>query len=181
MRYVSVFSYAFLLAHFVSVRTNQAREQARSERNVLAPEANTDQMQSTSLVGRVYKLLIKLYYSNRMRARKKPFTVKRIVTNIPAKNVAAATPFYGDIFGLEPLMDLSWIVTYGSPHKMSVQLSIATEGGSGTPAPDISIEVDDVDAALNAVKKAGFPIEYGPVDEPWGVRRFMCGIRLESS
>jgi catechol 2,3-dioxygenase-like lactoylglutathione lyase family enzyme len=55
---------------------------------------------------------------------------------------------------------------------MGVQVSIATQGGSGTPIPDISIEVDDIDAALKGVRKAGFPIEYGPVDEPWGVRRF---------
>jgi catechol 2,3-dioxygenase-like lactoylglutathione lyase family enzyme len=38
--------------------------------------------------------------------------------------------------------------------------------------PDLSIEVDDVDAALDRMKKAGIHIEYGPVDEPWGVRRF---------
>lgn len=38
--------------------------------------------------------------------------------------------------------------------------------------PDMSIEVDDLDAALTRVKKAGIPIEYGPADEPWGVRRF---------
>ena len=46
------------------------------------------------------------------------------------------------------------------------------QGGSGTPVPDLSIEVDDVDAALAAMKAAGFEIEYGPADEPWGVRRF---------
>ena len=108
-----------------------------------------------------------------MRAKtKKSFTVKRIVANIHAENLAAARRFYGSIFGLEPLMDLGWIVTYGSQHKMGVQVSIATQGGSGTPTPDISIEVDDIDAALKGVRKAGFPIEYGPVDETWGVRRF---------
>ncbi|WP_292213883.1 VOC family protein, partial [Mesorhizobium sp.] len=37
---------------------------------------------------------------------------------------------------------------------------------------DLSIEVDDVDAALEAMQAAGFAIEYGPADEPWGVRRF---------
>ena len=55
---------------------------------------------------------------------------------------------------------------------MTVQISIATEGGCGTPVPDLSIEVDDVDTVLEAMKAAGFSIEYGPVDEPWGVRRF---------
>ena len=109
-----------------------------------------------------------------MRAKtKKSFTVKRIVANIHAENLAAARRFYGSIFGLERLMDLGWIVTYGSQHKkMGIQVSIARQGGSGAPTPDISIEVDDIDAALKAVREAGFPIEYGPVDEPWGVRRF---------
>ena len=46
------------------------------------------------------------------------------------------------------------------------------EGGSGTPVPDLSIEVDEVDAAFEAMKVAGFAIEHGPADEPWGVRRF---------
>ena len=98
--------------------------------------------------------------------------VKRIVTNIQASDLAAAKRFYEDALGLEVLMDLGWIATYGSDEKALVQLSVATEGGSGTPVPDISIEVDDVDAALLRMKSAGFPILYGPADEPWGVRRF---------
>ena len=36
----------------------------------------------------------------------------------------------------------------------------------------IEFKVDDVDAALERMRAAGFSIEYGPVDEPWGVRRF---------
>ncbi len=84
----------------------------------------------------------------------------------------AANRFYGDILGLEVLMDQGWIATYGSSAKMSLQLSFASEGGSGTPVPDLSIEVDDLDEALARMKRAGVRIVYGPVDEPWGVRRF---------
>ena len=69
-------------------------------------------------------------------------------------------------------MDLGWIATYGSSQKMRVQVSIASEGGSGTPVPDLSIEVDDLDTALQRMKKAKVAIEYGPALEPWGVRRF---------
>jgi catechol 2,3-dioxygenase-like lactoylglutathione lyase family enzyme len=98
--------------------------------------------------------------------------VKRIVANIASENVAAARRFYQDILGLDLLMDHGWIVTYGSSQKMSVQVSIASEGGSGTPVPDLSIEVDDLDTALQRMKKAKVAIEYGPADEPWGVRRF---------
>jgi catechol 2,3-dioxygenase-like lactoylglutathione lyase family enzyme len=45
-------------------------------------------------------------------------------------------------------------------------------GGSGTAVPDMSIEVDDLEEALRRVRKARFPIEYGPTSERWGVRRF---------
>ena len=98
--------------------------------------------------------------------------VKRIVANIAAEDIAAARRFYQDILGLDVLMDHGWIATYGSSQKMSVQVSIASEGGSGTPVPDLSIEVDDLDTALQRMKKAKVAIEYGPADEPWGVRRF---------
>jgi catechol 2,3-dioxygenase-like lactoylglutathione lyase family enzyme len=98
--------------------------------------------------------------------------VKRIVANVATSDIAAARRFYGEILGLDVLMDHGWLTTYGSSAKMTVQVSFAREGGSGTPVPDLSIEVDDVDAALARVRKAGIAIEYGPVDEPWGVRRF---------
>lgn len=98
--------------------------------------------------------------------------VKRIVANIDAQDISAARRFYGDLLGLEPVMDHGWITTYGSAEKMRVQISFASEGGSGTPTPDLSIEVDDLEQALERVRKAQIPIEYGPADEPWGVRRF---------
>ena len=98
--------------------------------------------------------------------------VKRIVANIDTRDVAAAKRFYQDVLGLKMLMDHGWLVTYGSAEQMTVQVSIASEGGSGTPTPDLSIEVDDLDAALKRVKQTGIPIEYGPAEEPWGVRRF---------
>ncbi len=98
--------------------------------------------------------------------------VKRIVANIATGDIAAARRFYNDVLGLDVLMDHGWIATYGSAEDMTVQISFMSEGGSGTPVPEISIEVDDVDDALACMKKAGFKIEYGPADEPWGVRRF---------
>lgn len=55
---------------------------------------------------------------------------------------------------------------------MTVQLSIASEGGSGTAVPDISVEVDDVDAVFALAISADYPIAYPLTDEPWGVRRF---------
>jgi len=98
--------------------------------------------------------------------------VRRIVTNIATKDIAAAKRFYHDVLGLDILMDQGWIATYGSDESMRVQVSFMSQGGSDTPVPDLSIEVDDVDATLAGMRKAGFAVEYGPADEPWGVRRF---------
>ena len=98
--------------------------------------------------------------------------VKRIVSNVATSDVDKAKAFYEDLLGLEVLMDLGWIRTYGSSAKMTIQLSVMSEGGSGTPVPDLSIEVDDVEEALTRARKAGVAIEYGPANEPWGVRRF---------
>jgi lactoylglutathione lyase len=98
--------------------------------------------------------------------------VKRIMHNVATNDIAAARRFYQDILGLDRIMDHGWLVTYGSSEKMSVQISFASQGGSGTPVPDLSIEVDDLDEALQRMKKAKIPIEYGPAEEPWQVRRF---------
>lgn len=98
--------------------------------------------------------------------------VRRIVVNTATANIEAAQLFYGEILGLEVLMDQMWIRTYGTDNKMQVQISFATQGGSGTLVPDISIEVDDVGEIHGKMKDAGFPIIYGPANEPWGVRRF---------
>ena len=98
--------------------------------------------------------------------------VKRIVANIASDRVGEAKRFYADVLGLDTLMDQGWIVTYGAQEKTRLQVSVMSQGGSDTPVPDLSIEVDDLDEALERVEKAGFPIEYGPAEEPWGVRRF---------
>ena len=98
--------------------------------------------------------------------------VKRIVPNIAAVRIEDARRFYYDVLGLEVVMDLGWIMTLSSGMNAPVQISVATEGGSGTEVPDISIEVDNVDTAYSRVVTAGFEIVYPLTDEPWGVRRF---------
>lgn len=99
--------------------------------------------------------------------------VKRIIANIAAPRADAARTFYSDILGLEVVMDHGWIVTYAAPSIVGrPQVSIASEGGSGTPVPDLSVEVDNLEEVLRRVEEAGLVVEYGPKDEPWGVRRF---------
>jgi predicted enzyme related to lactoylglutathione lyase len=102
-----------------------------------------------------------------------PMAVRRIVANISAADPAAARAFYEELLGLKLVMDFGWILTFASDDRQAMpQMSVMSEGGSGTPVPDLSIEVDDVDEVYARVVAAGFEIVYAIVDEPWGVRRF---------
>ena len=99
-------------------------------------------------------------------------TVKRIVTNIAADRIKDAEAFYSKLLGLNLVMDNAWIMTFASDEVTSPQISIASEGGSGTQVPDISIEVDNVDEVYQQAISANFQILYEIINEPWGVRRF---------
>lgn len=99
-------------------------------------------------------------------------TVLRIVTNIATDSVPAVRKFYAELFGLDAVMDHGWLVTLASCETTTPQISIASEGGSGTPVPDLSIEVDDVDEVYHRAKEMGCEVVYDLTDEPWGVRRF---------
>ncbi|MEM7438767.1 MAG: VOC family protein [Pseudomonadota bacterium] len=98
--------------------------------------------------------------------------VKRIVTDIATDNVADVRDFYALLFDLRIAMDMGWIATLTGDETGPAQLSVMREGGSGAPVPDISIEVDDVDAVHARAQAMGLPIAYALTDEPWGVRRF---------
>ena len=99
--------------------------------------------------------------------------VRRIVANISAADPAMARAFYEELLGLKLVMDFGWILTFASDELPGMpQVSVMSEGGSGTPVPDLSIEVDDVDEIHGRAVAAGFEITYAITNEPWGVRRF---------
>jgi catechol 2,3-dioxygenase-like lactoylglutathione lyase family enzyme len=98
--------------------------------------------------------------------------VRRIVVNVAAERIGPAKAFYGDALKMNIVMDLGWITTFAAEGTAAPQISVATEGGSGTPVPDLSIEVDDLAETLQRMQAGAFTVEYGPVTEPWGVKRF---------
>jgi predicted enzyme related to lactoylglutathione lyase len=101
-----------------------------------------------------------------------PVRVRRIVPDFPAEEPTAGTRFYAEVLGLEVAMDQGWIVTYAAPDNPSAQLSVMRDDASASVRPDVSIEVDDVDAAHAAAQRLGSEIVHPLTDEPWGVRRF---------
>lgn len=81
--------------------------------------------------------------------------------------MAAARDFYVDVLGFEVGMDMGSIVTLVSPSNPTAQITLQ-DGRS----PNLTIEVEDVDAIHRVVQERGHEIVYPLTDEDWGVRRF---------
>lgn len=97
--------------------------------------------------------------------------VRRVVPNLRTENTEACGEFYARI-GLTPAMDLGWITTLTAPGTPTAQLSLMIEDLTGPVVPELSIEVDDVDAVYEAMRAAGADLLFPVRDEEWGVRRF---------
>ncbi|MFI9804014.1 VOC family protein [Streptomyces sp. NPDC052301] len=97
--------------------------------------------------------------------------VRRVVPNVRSTALPRSAEFYG-VLGLEEVMNHGWIMTLASTGDPAVQLSLMSEDRTAPVAPDLSIEVDDVDAAYAAMRERGAEIVHPLTDEDWGVRRF---------
>lgn len=98
-------------------------------------------------------------------------TVRRVVPTIPSEAAQESREFYG-LLGFEEVMNHGWIMTLASPSAPTAQVSFMASDKTAPVIPDMSVEVDDVDAAYAAVQDSGAEIVYPLRDEEWGVRRF---------
>ncbi len=97
--------------------------------------------------------------------------VRRIVPDLHG-DPSASRGFYEEVIGLELGMDMGWIATWGSPSNETAQLTVMSEDATARVSPDVSIEVEDVDAVHARAVERGYEIVHPVTDEPWGVRRF---------
>ena len=98
-----------------------------------------------------------------------------MVPHLHADDTEASRSFYTDFLGFDVAMDLGWIVTFASPTNPAAQVNLY--GRAALPAslqPQLSIEVDDVDAVHAEAVRRGIEIVHPLTDEPWGVRRFFA-------
>ncbi|MGV9321112.1 VOC family protein [Streptomyces sp. NPDC003660] len=98
-------------------------------------------------------------------------SVRRVVPTVPAASREESVAFYG-VLGLEQVMDHGWVTTLASPANPTAQLSLMDEDRTAPVPPDLSLEVDDVDAVYAALLERGAEIVHPLTDEEWGVRRF---------
>ncbi|MFI9636308.1 VOC family protein [Nocardia sp. NPDC051929] len=97
-------------------------------------------------------------------------TIRRATPDIRTTDLAASRDFYR-LLGFHEAMDLGWVVTMASPSNPTAQVLLVGPNAEQLQ-PDMSVEVDDVDAVHAAVTAAGAEVVYSLRDEPWGVRRF---------
>ncbi|MEU8799568.1 VOC family protein [Spirillospora sp. NPDC048819] len=97
--------------------------------------------------------------------------VRRVVPNVQSDAVQESREFY-ELLGFEEVMNLGWVMTLASPSNPTAQVSFFVDDRTAPVNPDMSVEVDDVDAAYAAVRESGAEIVHPLQDEEWGVRRF---------
>lgn len=93
--------------------------------------------------------------------------VRRVVPNVRTEAVAESREFYG-LLGFEEVMNHGWIMTMASPDHPSAQVSVMVRDKTGPVDPELSIEVDDVDAAYAVMLERGAEIVHPLQDEEWG-------------
>lgn len=106
--------------------------------------------------------------------------VKRIVANVDTRSVDDAKRFYQRIFGLELLMDHGWIATYGNAERMDVQISFASQGGSGTPTPTCRSRSTTSMKRSHACRRPGFRSNTARLTSRGACGGSMCVIRSAS-
>ncbi|MCF6521935.1 VOC family protein [Streptomyces sp. JJ36] len=98
-------------------------------------------------------------------------SVRRVVPDVRSGAMEESRDFYG-LLGLEEVMNLGWVMTLASPSNPTAQVILMSRDETAPVEPDMSIEVEDVDAVYAAVLDSGAEIVHPLQEEEWGVRRF---------
>lgn len=109
-------------------------------------------------------------------------SVRRIVPDFRVAaegedSMSTNADFYG-LLGFEEVMNQGWVMTLASPSNPSAQISFLTEERTAPVVPDLSVEVEDVDAVWAEVVASGAEIVRELRDEEWGCGGSLCGIRV---
>ena len=100
--------------------------------------------------------------------------IRRAVPDIESERFDETRVFYVDVLGFEVGMEMDWVMTFVSPTNPTAQVIVISEDASAPVAPQMSVEVDDVDAVHAEAVRLGVEIVHPLTDEAWGVRRFFA-------
>ena len=99
-------------------------------------------------------------------------SIRRVVPDITTERLEETQEFYTGLLGFEVGMDMGWVVTLVSPLNPTAQVTLMSSDAAAPVQPQMSIEVEDVDAVHADALRRGDHLVYPLTDEPWGVRRF---------
>lgn len=101
-------------------------------------------------------------------------TIRRTVPNIESSRFEESRAFYADFLGFDVAMEREEVITFASPGNPTAQISLLRKDAPPLLHPNLSVEVNDVNAAHAKAIEDGIEIVYPLTDEPWGVRRFFA-------
>ncbi len=102
--------------------------------------------------------------------------VRRAIPVVFTSEPAGTRAFYEDFLGFRVSMEQDGFLMLVSPSEPTTQVIVAWDHPSVMDPQvhriDISVEVQDVDAAHADAVARGLDIVYPLTNEPWGIRRF---------
>ncbi|WP_328362671.1 VOC family protein [Mycobacterium sp. NBC_00419] len=98
--------------------------------------------------------------------------VLKITPNLPVADIAAAKGFYIDYLGLSTEeFNLGWVARY-TDIRSGAHVQLVTGDATAPVDSVLSVHTDDLLAAYEQARRAGYDIVHPPTVEPWGVHRF---------
>jgi len=102
--------------------------------------------------------------------------IRRAMPVIATEDPEGSRQVYVGLLGFTVAMEQDGMLMLRSPSVPTTQLLLAWASPTAMDPHvlevDVSIEVEDVDAAYAAACDRGLEVVYPLTDEPWGVRRF---------
>lgn len=96
--------------------------------------------------------------------------IERIAPILTVDDLATAIDEHVGVLGMRVVMDMDWIAFLADDGGR--QIGLMTHDATAPVNPDISVFVDDVEAAHAAAVASDVQIVHPLTTEPWGVRRF---------
>jgi len=97
-------------------------------------------------------------------------SITRIVAILTVDDLATAIREHTQVLGLRVVMDMGWVAFLADDDGR--QVGLMTTDATAPVNPDVSVFVDDVEAAYDSATAAGVEIVHPLSTEPWGVCRF---------
>jgi catechol 2,3-dioxygenase-like lactoylglutathione lyase family enzyme len=102
--------------------------------------------------------------------------IRRAIPVIVTEHPAETRAFYEGFLGFRVAMEHDGLLMFASTSTPTTQVIVAWSSPTAMDPEvldiDVSVEVDDVDAAFATAEAEGLEIVRGLRDEPWGIRRF---------